>query len=119
MPAKKASLFSLDLRVDKTMVKLKVYEDDSQEELIDRICNIVKTKDNIRDLLKDKLKSSFRKLLSTQKVSDKIQKKLEALLDCDRIVLIGIDTDKDDANLNETPFKLLQESLLYSKKQSQ
>ena len=72
----KSTLFKLDLRIDKKMVVLKVYEEDTLADLIDRLSKAITWKNIAKDKIKTRLEDQFRKILSQSELSPKIQTKL-------------------------------------------
>lgn len=116
---KKTSLFSLDLRIEQDIIKLKVYEEDALADIVERLFASLSLKSSSKDKLKNKLEEQFRKILQKKELSQVIKNKLDSLLDESKIVIMAIDTDRNEPSLNETPFKILQESAMNGRKASQ
>jgi len=60
---KKTSLFSLDLRIEQDIIKLKVYEEDAVTDIVDRLFGSLSLKSSSKDKLKSKLEEQFRKIM--------------------------------------------------------
>jgi ribosomal protein L25 (general stress protein Ctc) len=119
MQNKKTTLFSLDLRIEQDIIKLKVYEEDALTDIVERFFGSLTLKPSSKDKLKGKLEEQFKKLLQKKELSQVIKNKLESLLDESKIFIMAIDMDKNDPSPNETPFKILQESVMNGRKASQ
>ena len=112
MSQKRPPLFKLDLRVDKKMIKLKVHEEDFLSDLIQRLQASISWKEIASDKVRLRLEQQFRKIMEQQTLSTQVKDKLNELLEESKVVIVGIDTGSNNNTFNETPFKILQESLV-------
>lgn len=81
MQNKKSALFSLDLRIEQEIIKLKVYEDDTITDIVNRLFGSTNLKSSSKDKLKAKLEEQFMKIVHKKDLSQVIKNKLESLLD--------------------------------------
>ena len=72
----RTALFKVDLRIDKKMVKLKVQEEDSLTDLIDRLFKAITWKTISKDKIKSRLEDQFRKILTQEELSSKVKTKI-------------------------------------------
>ena len=100
MNQQKNFLFTMDLRIDKEIVKLKVYEEDLLNDLIDRLTAAIHWKTISKDKVKTKLEDQFKKITLTPGISQKAKNKLESLLEESKFIIVAIETDKNDTGLN-------------------
>jgi len=96
----KSTLFKLDLRIDKKMVVLKVYEEDTLADLIERLSKAISWKNIAKDKIKSRLEDQFRKILGQSELSPNIKTKLNELIEESKIVIVNIETTKNDPLLN-------------------
>lgn len=86
----RSSLFTIDLRIDKKIAKLQVYEEDNLSDLIQRLFKLVTWKRMTKEKIKNRLQEQFRKLVSGQNISSNIKNKLNDLLDESKFVVVGL-----------------------------
>lgn len=72
----KTVFFKLDLRIDKKMIKLKVYEEDSLNDLIEQLVSAVSWKKISKDKVKNRLEEQLRIIISEQRLSYKVKSKI-------------------------------------------
>ncbi len=70
----------MDLRIDKEIVKLKVYQEDVLNDLIDRLSDAIHWKQISKDKVKSKLEDQFKKITQVNGISQKAKNKLDSLL---------------------------------------
>ena len=86
----RSSLFTIDLRIDKKIAKLQVYEEDNLSDLIQRLLKLVTWKRMTKEKIKNRLQEQFRKLVSGQNISLNTKNKLSDLLDESKFVVVGL-----------------------------
>jgi uncharacterized coiled-coil protein SlyX len=111
-------LFTLELRVCRQVAKLNVYEEDSLNDLINRLSSTVTYKQKYAERLKEKLEAEFKKLVSTQDCSAKVRDKLQSLTEESKLIIVGISEPEKNEPADETPFKILLENSANFRKRS-
>lgn len=86
----KGALFKMDLRIDKKMIKLKVFEEDSMTDLIERLAKAVTWKQVPKDKVKGRLEDQFRKITGEQAFSHKVKSKIQELLEESKLVIVNV-----------------------------
>lgn len=73
MDYRRGSLFSIDIRIDTNIIKLKVYDQDNLNDLVDRLFPSVTPKSTSKEKLTAKLESQFKKILIKKEISDTVK----------------------------------------------
>lgn len=107
-------LFSIDLRIDKKSLKLKVTANDTLTDLIEKLGRLVTWREIPHSKMKTRLEEQIKKIVDSQKLSANVNNKLHDLIEESKFVIVGIETENRPDE--ETPFKILQESTLNGRK---
>lgn len=73
----KKVLFAFDMRIDKKILKLHVYDDDSLQDLIARFSRATNLNERFHEKIKEKLERQLEKFLVKQNCSGKVKEKIE------------------------------------------
>lgn len=107
----KKVLFAFDMRIDKKILKLLVYDDDSLQDLIGRFSKAANLSERFHDKIKEKLEKQLEKLLVKQNCSGKIKEKIEEFLYESKVVIIGVsETEAYEPKIEKTPLRMLDET---------
>lgn len=74
-------LFTIDLRIDKRPLKLKVNSNDGQSDLIAKLDKLITWRRIPQNKMKNRLEEQFKKIVSDGTVSTNVRNKLNELLD--------------------------------------
>ncbi len=74
-------LFTIDLRIDKRPLKLKVNSNDGQSDLIAKLDKLITWRRIPQNKMKNRLEEQFKRIVSDGTVSTNVRKKLNELLD--------------------------------------
>lgn len=110
----KKVLFAFDMRIDKKILELHVYDDDSLQDLIGRFSKAANLNERFHEKIKEKLERQLEKLLVKQNCSGKIKEKIEEFLYESKIVIIGVsETEVYEPKVEQTqqtPLRMLDET---------
>jgi hypothetical protein len=74
-------LFTIDLRIDKRPLKLKVSSNDGQSDLIAKLDKLITWRRIPQNKMKNRLEEQFKRIVSDGTVSTNVRNKLNELLD--------------------------------------
>lgn len=74
-------LFTIDLRIDKRPLKLKVSSNDGQSDLIAKLDKLITWRKIPQNKMKNRLEEQFKRIVSDGTVSTNVRNKLNELLD--------------------------------------
>jgi hypothetical protein len=74
-------LFTIDLRIDKRPLKLKVSSNDGQSDLIAKLDKLITWRRIPQNKMKNRLEEQFKRIVSDGTVSTNVRNKLKELLD--------------------------------------
>jgi hypothetical protein len=74
-------LFTIDLRIDKRPLKLKVNSNDGQSDLIAKLDKLITWRRIPQNKMKNRLEEQFKRIVSDGTVSTNVRNKLNELLD--------------------------------------
>jgi hypothetical protein len=74
-------LFTIDLRIDKRPLKLKVNSNDAQSDLIAKLDKLITWRRIPQNKMKNRLEEQFKRIVSDGTVSTNVRNKLNELLD--------------------------------------
>lgn len=70
-------LFTIDLKIDNQLLKLKVHAEDNLSDLIANLTTLITWKKISQEKVKNRLEEQFRKIIASKKLSEAVKNKLE------------------------------------------